>query len=581
MTRRSWLIVLGLCLALPTLGAGFLTDDHRFRALASHPEPGAASWMPDLFAFASGSVSANTASIAAGQLPWWTAPDFRLHLWRPLTGALFAAQYRLFGDHAWGYHAVSLGLFALLLVLVLRLYRTLLPGAAGVWALAVFAVRGVHPDAYGWIAAQHVLIGAVFVVYALLAKVAPRTDDRRDWVVPGRLALGLLASESALCGVLFVLCFEANRELAAWRGAARGPHDARLAIGNFFRATWRVWLLMGVYCAIYRALGLGSRSGGFYRDPFGSPLAFWHVAPTRVLVLLADALGAVPSELGNTPRALWAAGAGAIAVAVVACLWWFNRDRLTDAERRALHWLVPGAGIGLIVASAGLPGGRVLTLPDVGFAALVGVLLRVAVARRGLQWIVVAGLGAVQLVLAPLDSLVGQRRMVERARASERIGRALLTDIGNTQTAFLFASDPVVFAASSSVALDEAPDFRACLSLASAVRGPNRLSRTGARTLLVEPLNAPMLARGSFETFVRDERHPFAVGARVRQCEADFVVTKVADGKPSAVAIEFARDPADELAFFAWNGHKLERFSLPEIGESRVMPWFAGPQEQL
>ena len=70
--RRLWLLLLGVCVTLPTLGDGFLTDDHRFRALVTNAR-GAAALMPDLFAFALGKVQTNLTSIADGGLPWWTA----------------------------------------------------------------------------------------------------------------------------------------------------------------------------------------------------------------------------------------------------------------------------------------------------------------------------------------------------------------------------------------------------------------------------------------------------------------------------------------------------------------------------
>ncbi len=567
-------MLLGLCFALPTLSAGFLTDDHRFRALLAERGSRVA---PELFDFASGETSQNLSSIAHGQLPWWTAPDFRLHLWRPLTGALFALEYRVFGAHAWGYHLCSLGLLAILLLLAQRLYRAVLPRSTGLWALAVFVLR-VHPDAYGWIAAQHVLLGACCVTAALVARVEQSANARSSWLVTGRLALGLLASESAVCGIAFLLAYEVSRALADSRGSSSARQRIGDAARRFFSQSLPTLLLAAVYFIAYHAGHWGSRGSGLYRDPFAAPLAFLRVAPARLLVLLADLLLAVPAELGVSTQRSFAAAAGLCASLILALALWTNRARLTERERAALAWLTPAAILGLCVACAGVPGGRVLTLPSLGFAALAGVVLRVSFARAGAHFRGFAiAFGVLQCGLGPLGSLVVQRHMEHRARAGERIGRAFLGELGTRQAAFVFASDPIVFASQYAVLFDEARGFDACVSVASAARSAHRLTRTGPRRVLFETLGPPLLD-GSFDTLVRDETRPFSPGTRVHQCDADFVVARVERGKPSAVSLELSADPDDaRVAFFHWNGSGLERFELPELGRSIELPWLPGP----
>jgi hypothetical protein len=119
MSRRS-LALFALCalvLALPSLAVGFCTDDHAFRALLHHDPPFGRPWW-DLFRFASGDAAEGQLLRRAGVLPWWTAPDFKLHFIRPLAGGLFAACDRLFGDAPLGYHLVSIGLYVGLVVAV-------------------------------------------------------------------------------------------------------------------------------------------------------------------------------------------------------------------------------------------------------------------------------------------------------------------------------------------------------------------------------------------------------------------------------------------------------------------------------
>jgi len=91
-----------------------------------------------------------------------------------------------------------------------------------------------------------------------------------------------------------------------------------------------------------------------------------------------------------------------------------------EADDR-LAWLVSGALAATVLGATGLAGGRVLVAPDLGFAALVGVVIHRAVERgpwlaRAFAALLVAAHGAI----APLAQVAGLARI---ARAAERIAR--------------------------------------------------------------------------------------------------------------------------------------------------------------
>lgn len=125
-------------------------------------------------------------------------------IWRPLRTVLFALQYRCFGLQPLGYHAVSLALFAGLLLALLLVLRQqpgirLSTGAVGVLAL------GWHPlgvESVAWISSQGDLAAGLLALLCL-------GQCRRPWIALPALALALLAKESAvpLVAVLAVLWY--------------------------------------------------------------------------------------------------------------------------------------------------------------------------------------------------------------------------------------------------------------------------------------------------------------------------------------------------------------------------------------
>jgi len=165
LTRRASLVAvaaLTVAAALPTLFLGFCTDDHAFRALLRAGRP-----PYDLFRFAPGGLEQDRAMVARGILPWWSAADLKIHFLRPLTGLFFAIDARVFGDHPFGYHLDSVAWYLALVVGVALLYRRLLGPASGALAALVFALAAAHTDAFAWVSARHIVMGAVPVVIAI------------------------------------------------------------------------------------------------------------------------------------------------------------------------------------------------------------------------------------------------------------------------------------------------------------------------------------------------------------------------------------------------------------------------------
>jgi hypothetical protein len=586
-TRRAVAVVIALSIAVAatSISIGFLTDDHGFRAVLRSSNPNAPP-PHDLFRFLPGDPAGNQLRIRIGRLPWWAAPDLRIHFLRPLTGLAFAADDRLFGDDPLGYHVVSLAWYAALLIAAAALFRRLLPAAAATLAVAVLGLSAAHVEAYAWISARHVAIAGALSAAAL----ALHASRRGRGLAAVVLAVALAASEAALAAV---------------------PLWIALALADRTRPWRRRWLacapavgLAAVYLAIYAALGCGTRGSGGYHDPAADPLGFVALAAVRVPLLLGDAALGIPAELAHVVAEWKLALLGASAVGLVALAWRMTSPAaptgpasplLTDPPASApdrapsgrILWLAAGGIAGTVVGAAGFPAGRVLVIPDLAFAAVIGLVLHRLVLHRGLAagWpgrILASLLAIVHLGIAPLQTVGDVHRLADRARATEAIAARIAELAPPSGRVFLVAaSDPMVFLYPRAILADVAPGAVRCWSVLSAARSGHRLTRTGERSLAIDALDRPLLD-GSFDTLYRGDDRPFAIGDTVERCGATIRVAALRAGRPARLEVTLRRSLDDpELGWLVWRAHRLERLAMPRVGESVELPWSAGPTRVL
>ncbi|HEY3801165.1 MAG TPA: hypothetical protein VGL61_01110 [Kofleriaceae bacterium] len=540
-------IAIPLVFAALSLGLGFVTDDQGFRAvLHAGARP---AW--DLFGFQRGDVAENALAIRHGHLAWWAAPDLKIHFLRPLTGILFAADDRVFGDAALGYHVHSLLWFALLLAGVAALYRAILPPAAATLGVAIFGLAAAHTDAFAWLSARHVLVGGAGAAWALAIYV--RAPGKRRWLGLVPLAIGLCGSEAAL-GAIPIWCALVMWREPAWRARLRECAPA---------------IVLGVaYLVAYTALGGGTRGSDGYHDPFADPLGFCALAMVRVPILLGDAALAIPAELSFVASHAALAVAGVVAVGVVAIAW-----RSTRPHDRLLLILALGGLVAVLPGVAGYPAGRVLVVPDVAFAAVLGAILARAGAASFAGKLACGVVAVAHLIWSPLLELHDQHALARRGRFVERVAREVTELVPPGSRAIIVAaSDPFVFMYPRAVLAEESRGTVTCWSVLSAAQSRHRVTRTGEHDFTVEAIDRPLLD-GSFDALFRSPDRPFSVGDTVDQCGATIRIAALEHGLPSRLAISYQRRLDDpKLAFLAWRDHHLQRFTLPALGESIELP---------
>jgi hypothetical protein len=546
---------------LTSLSIGFYADDYALLAFLERRVPLAPSaW--DLYRFAPNDAAVSAELRALGVLPWWVAPGLSLHLFRPLSSVLFAFDHVLFGGQPAGYHLHSILWYVALVAIVSMLHARLLTRPTARLATILYAASGAHFMPWAWISARHLEVSAVFACFGLFQHLRWREDGVR-WaalVAPVSLLLALLAGESGVGGIVFVVSYEL---LARRRLAPALPACAVLA----------------VHAALYVAVGAGARNGAGYVDPLSDPIGYALIAAERLPLLVGNALLALPAELfvyGLTAPLIGAGLIGLLLFALAARRAWPLAEA---ADRRHLPWLIAGAACCLVPMVAGFPGSRQLILPNLAFCALFAALIRAGIAARAVPRALAWALVVLHGLFSPLFGLFGVHTLSTQARRIESIAASADLSGPKQRPLFVIASDPMVFLYVTGV-LVLGERVGSCWATLSAAKGTHRIERTAPDTLRMEVEGSTFML-GAFETVYRSDKFPFRVGDSVEQCGARIRVLETRSGRPSQVEVRFDVPlDSDALRIVAWQSGRLARLRIPQTGATRI-PWSAGPMGGL
>jgi tetratricopeptide (TPR) repeat protein len=282
---------------------------------------GAAAYLP---AFSAGFVFDDHTLVESNRLlrgPLWRvwADKSATDYW-PLTWTSFWLESRVWGDRAWGYHAVNVALHVGAAILLWRTLRRL--GVPGAWFAGVlFAIHPVTVESVAWISEQKNTLSAIFFLGAILAWVR---DDRRarDRLVALSLFLLALLSKASVVMLPFVLL-----AISVWSSGRLDRRDL-LETAPFFAMSLVVGLV-NVWFQRQNAMvggwapshGIGERFGGA-----GWALASYAetaLLPARVAVLYPEWPVGPGSPLFFLPLA---------AVVVLFAMLWAARRRWTFAR---------------------------------------------------------------------------------------------------------------------------------------------------------------------------------------------------------------------------------------------------------
>ncbi len=360
-------VLLGLWLRWDALRYGFHSDDHTQIGMLRGKF--AAPRGPfDLFRLADGPRDGKVL-LDQGYLPWWSHPELKLAMFRPLSSGLFALDYRLFGENPVPWHVHSFVWWVLMMAACALVFRAVLPVRVGAIALVLFAIEEAHTVPVVWLANRNTLVSTAFGLLGLWLHVRHRQEAR----LVHRVAEGLLLV-LALAGGEYAVSVLAY--IAAYELFARGELRERL------RALVPAMAAFAAYVVARAALGYGVSHSGYYISPAESPLRFATAAFERVPVLIGDLILGVPAVwwTQGVPWAKnfasgrsWQTFLGALSLVGVIVL----AFRLGRANRdyRSLLWLATGAVLSVVPGAGALPEDRTLVAAAVGASAVLAAAL--------------------------------------------------------------------------------------------------------------------------------------------------------------------------------------------------------------
>lgn len=360
-TARPGAITVFLIFALyaPSLGDGFILDDHRAMRVLAEYHTGARP-SPDVYRFLSGDRERNRAEREAGWYPWWMGDDLKYQHMRPLAEWALYGQFLVFGQHPIGYRLVTLAFYAAGALLVLRLLR-IVSGDERVarWGALVFAVAASHAVPVLFISAQGDVIALVCAAAAVLAVDRYFSSGKVTWAVvfAATLATGLGMKEA-------MLPLAAAPLLVGW--IRRREAGARRRVMPAMAAAVTVAL---AWAACYSRGGYGSNTSVML-DPVHALGDYLVHAQLRAVLLLSSWIIPVnPFLFELTPgfmvyQWVYAAIGGAVVAAIG--LMMVVRQR----RQRGMGLMAIWALVFLPILVCTPPDDRVMMLPSVGLAFL-------------------------------------------------------------------------------------------------------------------------------------------------------------------------------------------------------------------
>ena len=402
------LVGVGAVLFWPALTTSFFLDDYLQSAMVHGRFPG----IRGPFALYDFVADDNRQALFEhGFLPWWTDPALTLRFLRPLSSALLFYEHTFIGAHPFVMHLHSFAWWVAAVFAARSFFRRCVTPRAAAFATVMFALAPCHALPIGWLANREALISLTFGTLGLTGLLRWQRGDGARWAALSFLAfsVALAAGEYALACGGFVVAF-------VWRGPPMRPGTATRRGG-----LWLFAVPSAAYLIARGTLGYGAVASGFYQDPLRDTWLFLRHVPWRLASLTLWGWFSQDPSTWRWGDMSWPVGvaAGLGLFGLRAALLHVTATQQPEA-RKATWTLVWGVFLSLFPLLAVVPSVRLVGVPMLGIAPVVGVMLEAAwfaretEARHGVEeWTAIAAtlLGFAHLVHGPGRGYVNARQI--------------------------------------------------------------------------------------------------------------------------------------------------------------------------
>jgi hypothetical protein len=590
-------IAAGVALRWPVFRLEACSDDYFQYAMVAGVFPIQRSFL-DLCKYSDGTAQDVALLMDSGGLPWWSHPNFRLSMMRPLSNALTALDYRLFGANLAAHHLHSLLWWALLVAAVALLLREVLPARIAAVAVLLFSVEEGNRLPLAWLANRSASICLSLGLLGLFFHLRRRRAGLARAPLPGvsLFALALLAGEWAFPVMAYLIAFE----VFGSRGSA----------GERLRALLPYALLCLAFIVAHGLLRYGAFGSGVYVDLFAEPAAYLLEALQRIPVFFAELVFGLNASWWNdgSPWRIfflqldlfslaawkrlpdwrfWHVLIGLAAVVIgLALIRRALRDR-RDRVPRELGWLLCGSLLALLPMVSALTMSRSVLPAFIGVSSAWAVVLlhgfrclRRSLGQKSIRasllpLLVVSGTLYCQVWVASHRSYVEMQAYAywcESVRDWALQAEIDDDQIEDRQIVLVNGIEHTVAFYTPFIRHLYGHALPRSFRVLSSAPLAHDVERTADNVLEMAVLGGTLLD-SELERFFRSPRFPFRAGDNVSLTGMRIEIRKLLRGKPQRVRLVFDR-PLDDPGYLFLHSSEsgMRRFDLPRVGERLRLP---------
>jgi hypothetical protein len=568
--NKTFFLLLTL-LALTSTYATIMADDYylatRFLDPGLLPKINDASiW--NLFSVSDGHFETNQYLVQNGLMTWWTSPDFRFEMWRPLAEISHWIDFTLWPKQTLLMHLHQLFWVFLFYYFSFGFFTKFCEAREiAIIAFILFALSANHAQTIAWIAGRNTLMAASFGIAALLLHVKS-VETKSNF----HRALALLAFACAL------LSSEFGLSASVWLFAWTLTLDKDKLLTRFIRLV-PYGTLMLCWAIIYKMGNHGVYGSDFYMDPASNPIgylgAFVEKAPTAQF----NSIFHIPAGIFGSGK-LWQPG-WFISIAMVSLLLFIIRSKLTTP---LTQFFLLGSFFSLIPIAAGSSGARTLAFVSLGTLSLTSAVLHQWVYGKFANksdkrlshiflWPVIL-LTVISIGTLPVVSVIYRNHNLDNY--FNPAIKLPITEADAGSTVVLINPNSVLYSifyplARSYEGLTQPASF---YTMASSKKRELYLTRDARNSFVLTTESDTGFLAEPAAYFMRSKQDPFKKGQLIKYRGLTIeVLSLLEDGRPASIRAIFDRPMESEnLKLIFCEGRDFHTLTPPALGESITIP---------